>query len=192
MREKILDILSHHQRVEHLFAYDDIPSRKLRWAKFKHSAIGDEQVILLYDNNRQGFVLTPTLLFYNNLHGRGVTTLQNITAITFTAMSHVASKGVLIKVHTTTGIFRISAWDDTPNAANATANILKHCIEALVDRSLGEDMLPVQEEVSPEPAQETVQQPQPEPEEERLVECRGCAARYVGSAARCEYCGCPV
>jgi hypothetical protein len=179
MREKITEILNRHQKVSQLFAFDDIPPHKLQRAQRKYASVGDEQVIMLYTSSRfnpgaTGFLLTPTRLFYNSMFGRGAADLRDITNMRF-SMSGMPEYS--IKVRTKTGSFQIAVRNDhPPNSGRFTMSILVHSILALVGRPLERAELPAQESAH----------------EIRLVECRGCAARYVGCSAVCEYCGCPV
>jgi len=208
MREQILAIVGRHQKVERLFAFENIPLHKLWWAKVKffrfgekatQFRLGSEQVLLLYAiaNGHGGFLLTPTRLFYHRPNYQEVIKLQNITAISFDSLVTSHSKGATIKLATNLGVSRLTVWDYPPKSGDVTANILKHSIEALTGRSLGKDMSPV-EPPKEKVAEKQVIQEEPKQKQdcdcatERLVECRGCGARYVGGGAACQFCRTPV
>ncbi|MCL2531667.1 MAG: hypothetical protein FWE40_05875 [Oscillospiraceae bacterium] len=173
MREQILAIINQGESNTHLFALDNIPPRQLARAQRSYANTGNEPTILLYDSSifgvRAGFVLTPTRLFYKDISGQGVANLADIVNITFSADAMVEPS---LLVQTNSAIFPIGVWNRPGSQGSDVLRILRGAIGVLQGRSL--------EQTAPPPAQE------------RLIDCRGCGARYVSTIATCEYCGSPV
>ncbi|MCL2446023.1 MAG: hypothetical protein FWD06_04590 [Oscillospiraceae bacterium] len=191
MREQILAIINQGESSSHLFAFESIPPRQLARAQKSYANTGNEPTILLYDSSifgvRAGFVLTPMRLFYKDIAGQGAANVMDIVNITFSADAMVEPS---LLVQTNTAMFPIGVWNRSGSQGSDVLRVLKGAIGVLQGRPLGQDKSPMQEEALPKPVQEKIQ-PQPAPEK-RLVQCSGCGARYVGSAAKCDYCGCPV
>jgi len=180
MRDQITAIVNQGASVSHLFAFDAIPKRRLTRAQRNFANTGTEPIILLYDGSAfgtggAGFVLTPTRLFYKDIVGQGVGNVADIVNITFDVN---ASPEPSLQVQTAHGGFPIGVWNMAGSQGADVLRTLRAVIGVLTGRPLAPD--------APLAASA------PAAQEQRIIECRGCGARYLGTTAACDYCGSPV